>query len=317
MSTENLIPDFDLEDEIEEQEVDSPEETPEQEEEILEGDPNAIAVYQLYKDKGLLTVEDPFDGKFETLETLLEKQRATEQENLFSQLVGMAPQWASPLVEVLLNEGENLDKEAFQKLFDIAQPVEYDQESLKEEVNAEKFLKDYYMNVLGDEEEDAEDKIDLLRDKNKLSREAQNIFKVDYGNRQKTIDKAVEDSRENKIIREQQVQQYLNTFHTGVKDLGWQQNRQNIVEQEFSEGMFKQRLDHLLTNPKLLPHLIDFMSYYDGEKFDLEAYKKEAFTPSARKVKENIKNYWGSQSFRSSEIPKSANNDLDNFELDI
>lgn len=337
MSKEQLVPDFDLE-------VDSPEdfksnyaeedtsgpdsvdddsdEKDAVEEEIQfpdDADRNVVAAYRFYREKGYIREDHKdFDGSPEALQTILAKEREADYEDVLSYLYESSPEFAKPLIEIIINKGKDATAEEIQELFSIAKPSAFNVEDLGKEEKAAEYLKQYYMSVFEDSEDEAEERLDLLRDKNKLTKEAQKILSIENERKGTIINKAVEDSATLRAQREQAEKAFEQQFAASMNT--WRKDTIEKTREEFYTGAFKQRIENMLGNPKVLPMLVHFASFYNPNtgELDMTSFYKEAANSNVSRKKDNIQNYWNTSIGRSSgEIDENPKLDLSKYEIEL
>lgn len=354
---ENLIPDFDFEvdspvlentqeeETVEEQTVEqeqeenptvatdfNPEPIEEQEQEqetetstpeYGEGaDPNIVAAYNFYKDRGIIKgdYEDEFDGSPEKFEEIMLKEDERKYGEVYDYIVGNSPDFAKSLVELVLNKGANTTPEEVQELFEITKPSEIKAEDLSEEDGAAEYLKSYYMQKHGDTEDEALERIDLLRDRNKLTKEAETIFKNEEQIKQQLAQSKVDQAKQETQQQKAREEAFNQSFIGSIKETPWRDDLKEKVAQEFYSGAFKQRMDHIFQNPTALSQLVNFMRYYDGKTFNLSEFEKSIASGTNEKRKSNIQSYW-SNNVTSGGVHKNSEQsdgiDLTKYEIEI
>lgn len=107
----------------------------------------------------------------------------------------------------------------------------------------------------------------------------------------------------------------VQAFTDQVKSTKWKADKQKQVYEEFVSGRFKEKVETMLSKPETLVALVDLVSYFDGEKFDYNALKKQF--SDAKETKAKIENYWQGGKMTSSQPAGKRNKeeDLTNFEL--
>lgn len=291
----NNLPDFDLPGDDSPQTNDTPQEqdqTGVEEQQVA--DPNAQAIFDIYRDEGFITTEE-FDGTFEGLKKTLVEETRNLEDAVFQSVVGAAPDFAKPLVELVLAKGNDLSQDELLEVFNAVQQPEFTEDNLP----SEQFLQKYYTEELGWEADEVEDRIERLKDSEKLEKEAKNLFKKWSSGRQQMVQDKLEQTRAEKEQARIQQEQFTNSLNSILQE-SYQRPKAQKLYNEFYSGSFKNKMEHVLTNPKAIHQLIDFLSYYDGEKFNMDTYKEEAFSPSTGKVKKKVESYWASSGATSS-----------------
>jgi len=299
-----------LDEKVVETDIDADDDTPED----VEQDDNAVAAYNYYKDNGLLTVEHEFDGTFDSLMEGLSMQLETYQQSVLESIVLNSPEFARPLVELILTKGNNFTLDEMTEILTYTRPSEYTQESLKDNDTAKTYLKEYFKNE-GFDDDEIEDKIDFIEDRGLLSKEALTAFKKDEKFKKEFINSKVEQAKTEAENERQREQQLVQAFTDQVKSTKWKADKQKQVYEEFVSGRFKEKVETMLSKPETLVALVDLVSYFDGEKFDYNALKKQF--SDAKETKAKIENYWQGGKMTSSQPAGKRNKeeDLTNFEL--
>lgn len=279
-----------------------------------DADDNAIAAYQYYVDNGLLADEYEFDGTFDSLMTGLSRQLETYQQQVYENLINSSPEFARPLIELSLLKGENFTMDEMMEVLNTVKPSEYTMDSLREESVATSYLTELY-KAEGFSDDEIEDKIDFLKDRDLLAKEATSSFKKESKYKGDFIKSKVESVKQEIADEEQRQQRLVQNFADEIKGTKWSAGRQKQVFDEFTTGTFKDKVEKALENPKALTQLVDLMTYFDGEKFDYDKLKKQF--SDAGEVKKKIANYWQGDKIKSSHpaSKRKMDDDLTNFEL--
>jgi len=194
-------------------------------------DPNAQAIYNIYRDEGFINSEDEFGGTFEALRDTLIKESRTREDAILTSLVGSTADFAQPLLEVILNKGADLNKEEFFNLVNSLQDPSYDKNNL----NSEAFLTDYYSSNLGWSEEDIQDRIDKLKDTNRLDAEATSLFERYEATKKKAVDDTVQSARDSRQNRNQQLADYNAGIQNAFRS-NYVPDKARTLQKEFMTG---------------------------------------------------------------------------------
>jgi len=319
--SEEKVPQFTFEDDLPtENEQPSPEvieETPIQEEpkEVQPSD-DVLAIYNIYKDQGIINERENFDGTFESLHQAIVEDANKRQEELITSIFQSVPEFAQPLFELAINKGGDLTQADLKELIEISQTPAFTKDDLSSEEKAAQFLTQVYMRDYEEDEEGAAERIDLLKDRGRLQKEATTEYERQERLKSDLIDNKVQEAKAAKLQREQAQQQFQQSFVDNLKSLEWQDQRKEAVQQELFSGNFKERVEHVMQNPAALARLIDFMSYYDGDDFDLSAYQKQAFSPATKKVKDAVQQYWSGNRSKASD-PDRIHESMQDLKFDI
>jgi hypothetical protein len=287
----NNLPEFNLPGD------DSPkveDQTPAKEETKIEADPNAQAIFNIYRDEGFIKTEE-FDGTYDGLRQALLQETQTLEDNVFNAIVESPPEFAKPVVDLVLSKGQDLTKEELFEFVDTLRQVDITEDNLQ----PEQFLTKYYKENMGWDDEDINDRLETLKDKEKLEAEAKMLFKRQNETTLANNQAKLEEARQQRETVKQQQKEFITDLSSSLSS-SYQRPKAQKLYNEFMTGSFKNKLEDILTKPDLLHQLVDFISYYDGEKFNMDTFKKEAFSPDVNKVQKNVQKYWSSSNLSGS-----------------
>lgn len=251
-------------------------------------DPNAKAIFDIYRDEGFITSEE-FGGTYDSLREVLLKETQQLEDNVFKAIVESPPDFARPLVEMVLTKGNTLTKEELLEFASSLQEPSYSEDNLP----SEQFLSNYYKTELGWDDDDINSRLEDLKDKEKLEDEAKRLFKKQNQETTTRQQAKLEEIRQQREQQKAQAQQFITNFTSTITE-NYQKPKAQKLYNEFTTGAFKQKLEDMLTKPEFLHQLVNFVSYYDGKKIDMETFKKEAFSPSTTQIQNNVQRYWSS-----------------------
>ena len=300
------IPEQENEDEIPD---DSSEDEPS---DIVDTDDNAVAAYNYYKDNNFLTIDHEFDGTFDSLKEALDKQA---QVSLVSAIQNF-PSFLQPIIEYATLKDDVTPEEVANFLMQY-QPPSFTEQDLQSDSD---LAESYLVNALkaeGLEDDEIEDRIDYLKDRNQLTKESVRQFKKDEQVRQQEMNSQLEQIRQQEELEQQQQEVFVQNFGQVLNSTNWRNDHKQLIAHEFTSGNFKTRMEHLFENPKALVKLVDFLANYDGEDINLDSYKKSAFSPSVKGVKDTVEKYWSNSSLANNKSSKGGNPKVDLSELEL
>lgn len=300
------IPEQENEDEIPD---DSSEDEPS---DIVDTDDNAVAAYNYYKDNNFITIDHEFDGTFDSLKEALDKQA---QVSLVSAIQNF-PSFLQPIIEYATLKDDVTPEEVANFLMQY-QPPSFSEQDLQ---NDNDLAESYLVNALkaeGLEDDEIEDRIDYLKDRNQLTKESVRQFKKDEQVRQQEMNSQLEQIRQQEELEQQQQEVFVQNFGQVLNNTNWRNDHKQLIAHEFTSGNFKTRMEHLFENPKALVKLVDFLANYDGEDINLDSYKKSAFSPSVKGVKDTVEKYWSNSSLANNKSSKGGNPKVDLSELEL
>lgn len=297
----------------EEDEDDSPDDDSEDESsDNVDTDDNAVAAFNYYKDNNFLTIDHEFDGTFDSLKEALDKQA---QVSLVSAIQNFPP-FLQPIIEYATLKDDVTPEEVANFLMQY-QPPSFTEQDLQ---NDNDLAENYLTNSLkaeGLDDEEIEDRIDYLKDRNQLAKESIRQFRKDEQVRQQEMNGQLEQVRQQEQVEQQQQEVFVQNFGQVLNNTNWRDDHKQVIAHEFTSGNFKTRMEHLFENPKALVKLVDFLANYDGEDINLDKYKKSAFSPSVKGVKDTVEKYWSSSSLANNKSSKGGNPKVDLSELEL
>jgi len=311
---DTVIDDKVVNDEIpEEEEDDSPDDDSEDElSDNVDTDDNAVAAFNYYKDNNFITIDHEFDGTFDSLKEALDKQAQVS-------LVGAIqnfPSFLQPIIEYATLKDDITPEEVANFLMQY-QPPSFTEQDLQ---NDNDLAENYLTNSLkaeGLEDDEIEDRIDYLKDRNQLAKESIRQFRKDEQVREQEMNSQLEQVRQQEQVEQQQQEVFVQNFGQVLNDTNWRTDHKQVIAHEFTSGNFKTRMEHVFENPKALVKLVDFLANYDGEDINLDKYKKSAFSPSVKGVKDTVEKYWSSSSLANNKSARGGNPKVDLSELEL
>ena len=278
----------------------------------VDTDDNAVAAFNYYKDNNFLTIDHEFDGTFDSLKEALDKQA---QVSLVSAIQNFPP-FLQPIIEYATLKDDVTPEEVANFLMQY-QPPSFTEQDLQ---NDNDLAENYLTNSLkaeGLDDEEIEDRIDYLKDRNQLAKESIRQFRKDEQVRQQEMNGQLEQVRQQEQVEQQQQEVFVQNFGQVLNNTNWRDDHKQVIAHEFTSGNFKTRMEHLFENPKALVKLVDFLANYDGEDINLDKYKKSAFSPSVKGVKDTVEKYWSSSSLANNKSSKGGNPKVDLSELEL
>ena len=310
---DEVVDDKVVNDEIPEEEDDNPDDDSEDElSDNVDTDDNAVAAFNYYKDNNFLTIDHEFDGTFDSLKEALDKQAQVS-------LVGAIqnfPSFLQPIIEYATLKDDITPEEVANFLMQY-QPPSFTEQDLQ---NDNDLAENYLTNSLkaeGLDDEEVEDRIDYLKDRNQLAKESIRQFRKDEQVREQEINSQLEYVRQQEQVEQQQQEVFVQNFGQVLNDTNWRTDHKQVIAHEFTSGNFKTRMEHVFENPKALVKLVDFLANYDGEDINLDKYKKSAFSPSVKGVKDTVEKYWSSSSLANNKSARGGNPKVDLSELEL
>jgi hypothetical protein len=298
---EEEIEDDNLEDDSEDESTDA-----------IDTDENAVAAFNYYKDNNFFTIDHEFDGTFDSLKEALDKQAQVTLVNAIDNF----PSFLRPIIEYATLKDDITPDEVANFLMQY-QPPSFTEDDLRNDTD---LAENYLSNSLkqeGLDTDEIEDRLDYLKDRNQLAKEAVRQFKKDETNRESEMNYQLEQVRQQEQVEQQQQEVFVQNFGQVLNDTNWRNDHKQVIAHEFTSGNFKTRMEHVFENPKALVKLVDFLANYDGEDINLDRYKKSAFSPSVKGVKDTVEKYWSNSSLANNKSSKGGNPKVDLSELEL
>jgi len=298
---EEEIEDDNLEDDSEDESTDA-----------IDTDENAVAAFNYYKDNNFITIDHEFDGTFDSLKEALDKQAQVTLVNAIDNF----PSFLRPIIEYATLKDDITPEEVANFLMQY-QPPSFTEDDLRNDTD---LAENYLSNSLkqeGLDTDEIEDRLDYLKDRNQLAKEAVRQFKKDETNRESEMNYQLEQVRQQEQVEQQQQELFVQNFGQVLNDTNWRNDHKQVIAHEFTSGNFKTRMEHVFENPKALVKLVDFLANYDGEDINLDKYKKSAFSPSVKGVKDTVEKYWSNSSLANNKSSKGGNPKVDLSELEL
>lgn len=309
---DEVIDDIVVNDEIPEEDDNLDDDSEDELSDNVDTDENAVAAFNYYKDNNFITIDHEFDGTFDSLKEALDKQA---QVSLVSAIQNFPP-FLQPIIEYATLKDDVTPEEVANFLMQY-QPPSFTEQDLQ---NDNDLAENYLTNSLkaeGLDDEEIEDRIDYLKDRNQLAKESIRQFRKDEQVRQQEMNSQLEQIRQQEQIEQQQQEVFVQNFGQVLNSTNWRDDHKQVIAHEFTSGNFKTRMEHVFENPKALVKLVDFLANYDGEDINLDRYKKSAFSPSVKGVKDTVEKYWSSSSLANNKSSRGGNPKVDLSELEL
>jgi hypothetical protein len=230
-----------------------------------------------------------FDGTEEGLQGLFAKQAEASRNSFLNNV----PDFAKPLLELVQLKGQNFTEDELVEALSIIKPQAQD---FNDEDVAEAYLRES-MAKDGLDQDEIDEEIEELKYKDKLAKTAERTKKKDIQLGRTKLDEKVQQVRQSQEQEMREAQDFVNKFQQTLNELPWSNDLKTAIQQEFSTGTFKNKLETVFQSPKDLADLVAFIKHYEPSKgFNLETYQKAAFSPTSKKIANRVKSYWGNNS---------------------
>jgi len=170
----------------------------------VDTDDNAVAAFNYYKDNNFITIDHEFDGTFDSLKEALDKQA---QVSLIGAIQNFPP-FLQPIIEYATLKDDITPEEVANFLMQY-QPPSFTEQDLQ---NDNDLAENYLTNSLkaeGLEDDEIEDRIDYLKDRNQLAKESIRQFKKDEQVRQQEMNSQLEYVRQQEQVEQLKQERFL------------------------------------------------------------------------------------------------------------
>lgn len=277
--------------------------TQEPEPEDNTGDERYKALYNFWKEEGLINHDGEFTGTKEEFGEILRQQRIAEQEAIQEAVIGAVPEYAQNLIEYILTEGDQLSLAKLQDYLGTASKVEVVPE-ISTEAQAKSFLLQEYEQILGGKDL-AEKFVETLEDDGELIPRAQAKREEKLAQKQEFEKQKVEESKVEKARRLQAQQAFQQNLTEELGKTGWKSDVQQEVYNEIFSQNLRAKTSQIVQHPKALIKLANYLRYYDPKSGDIDekAFANVAYSSAAKELKDRIEKHFGkSDAFGGSRI---------------
>jgi len=265
------------------EESDSPQDPPEENtEDAIEDDlePLARATYEKYVELGIIEPVENFDGKFESIDSLMEDVPV----KLLNQAISELPQQSHAVLQFITAGGSSITKE------DIINFVDAWREETRTSFEVEDEAREYLAVKLkeqGLKERAITAQLDDLDDEGELLNEANRRLSEENTKTQKMIDaKKAERDNEKKLER-----QWFSAINEELKALNYSKTKSDNIQKTLSKA--NDILSSIYENPKAVIQLMDLLTKYNGKEFDLSDIEKQGASKTTSKIQQALQSNSG------------------------
>jgi len=265
------------------EESDSPQDPPEENtEDPIEDDlePLARATYEKYVELGIIEPVENFDGKFESIDSLMEDVPV----KLLNQAISELPQQSHAVLQFITAGGSSITKEDIIKFVDAWR--EETRTSFEVEDEAREYLA-VKLKEQGLKERAITAQLDDLDDEGELLNEANRRLSEENTKTQKMIDaKKAERDNEKKLER-----QWFSAINEELKALNYSKTKSDNIQRTLSKA--NDILSSIYENPKAVIQLMDLLTKYNGKEFDLSDIEKQGASKTTSKIQQALQSNSG------------------------
>ena len=276
-------PNLPVQDEIEQQdtevedqddlELDDPQEdSQEQDTEQTDGkDPLAQATYEKYVELGILEPDESFDGTFVSLEERMEDVPT----KLLNQALLELPEQGRAVLQFISAGGSNITKEEiinFVKAWEEENRTSFELEDEARNYLAETLKKQGYKRSA------IEAQLNELEDDGELLVEANKLLAEENTKTQKLIESKKAQTEQNK----QSERQYYSAINEELKALNYSKRKTEDIQKTLNNA--NKVLSNIYAKPKAVVQLMDLLTKFNGEEFDLSDFEKQGTTKAVSTI---------------------------------
>lgn len=288
MNIENLDLELDLENDFPEDQVEETTDENETEDEGQEEDepieetetkeePDALAkaTYNRLVAQGLLDEDPEFAGTFEDIEERLEDV----PKRLLNQAIEELPQNSQAMLKFIAAAGTNITP---QEIYDFAKTVVNETQTSFETLDEAKSFMETKLKAQGLKDRAIQAEIEELEDSDELLDKANKLLAEDNKKSQKLIENKEEQNRQ---IQESQ-KQFVSAIGEELKTLNYSKRKEEQIRSTMPKS--NQILSDVVKSPKAYIQLIDFLSKFKNNEFDLSDYLKQGASKATSDLREAL-----------------------------
>lgn len=265
--------------------------------ETPEADPLAQAAYEAFVEKGIFESSESFDGTFESFENQLEEL----PNKLLRKAIDDLPEYSQQLLKFVASAGQNLQKEELDTFI-----REFINEQNTPEVasidEARSFLESHF-KAQGLRPGAIQAQLDDLEDSNELLVEAEKVLK----SREKKTDTLIQEKEaENKAIADSH-KQFFSDVQREISETKWAKTQQEKVLKTIPRA--NDILQQAVANPKAYVQLVDFLSTFNNNEFDLEPIRRQGESRATSVIKEKLEKSGYSSASKTQVIEETKRED--------
>ena len=276
-------PNLPVQDEIEQQDTevedqddleldDTQEDSQEQDTEQTDGkDPLAQATYEKYVELGILEPDESFDGTFVSLEERMEDV----PNKLLNQALLELPEQSRSVLQFISAGGTNITKE------EIINFVKSWEEENRTSFELEDEARNYLAETLkkqGLRDKAIQAQLDDLEDEGELLNEANKQLAEENTKTQKLIESKKVQTEQNK----QSERQYYSAINEELKALNYSKRKTEDIQKTLNNA--NKVLSNIYAKPKAVVQLMDLLTKFNGEEFDLSDFEKQGTTKAVSTI---------------------------------
>lgn len=285
-----------------------------QKDEKVDSDKVAQLLYDELKTRGIAPDKDG-EVNWDDVEGALSHYTDVLPEQIGEELIKEIPPAGRKLFDYMLTKGKDLSVDDLRTFYQTyLDETRYDVNNLDEET-AEQIVKAQLLKE-GKKEGIAQQMIALYKDEEVLIEEAKR-----YAESTKT-DKILQDEKTQRRKSKEEVRQFAAQVSKTFKELDWRDDHKRKIQQQLSTGTTDELLSKIMSSPKGVIQLADFVSAYNEEtgEINLDRFKKQIGSKDAKSLREKLQedmfNSGGTGAGKKGGRNKGKIS-LDNLEIDL
>lgn len=279
-----------------------------------DADETAIGIYNALNEKGWwIEGDEKFKGSVEEVNEFFE----SFPQRVLGGLMNSMPKSLKNVIQYGYNKGDQLTNEDLVNFFKETNTVELDKIDISDVAGQKAYLIVKEIEA-GKEREDAEDLVDLWEDKGKLEERAKKVYEQEKAEKEKLANDKIQQAVIEKADRQANHEKFVKSLRKTVSETKWNKKVQIEVLNEIFQGNLNKKSKIISKYPKALIQLTNYLRYLDEEKGEIneDAYRKQAFSESAKSVKSGIEKNFSNITKAAAIINKQDNsNKKEEFEF--
>lgn len=220
------------------------------------------AKYEIFKQYGAVRETDIA----KVTEEYLEEELSSLPERAFMEYVQSLPDYIQNTLIYAANK-ENLSQEEFVKF--VSQMVAPSQVDVSTNENARNYLKNNAtFRSLYDTDDEIEEALDMLEDKNILISKAEKLISKDTENKTTLQKQAIEDAKAEKQRRLEEEKRFAEQIENEAKTLAWEKKRIDTAKSNINQNFINEKYQQIVKNPKGLLQFVDLLSHVENGNLD-------------------------------------------------
>ena len=250
-------------------------------------DEDAVAIYKTLVDKGILDEDDKYDNSWDGLESKIDELPSV----IARQIISEAPQATQDLIKYAFSLGNDASIDKLAEFFNVVKGESGISaiEVLESDETAREFLRDQFLKTGRYDEDDIDDHLDILEDKNKLKAKAKGVIDSINENKNKESQRMLAEQEKVQESYQRQRQEHYSSIVNEIENTGWNSSVKNDLKRFLSPNVIQTVNSQIQANPKALVQLLNVYRMYDQEsgEFDFSSIEAKGASKETKKIRNN------------------------------